>query len=451
MCAYSWPCQPILSNSFDVCVIGGGPAGSSLALRLAALGRRVILVEKDEFPRHHVGESLTGGILPLLDILGVRPAIEGAGFLPAPRAIVFWAGQLRRRETHGGYQVDRGKFDALLLDAARRSGVDVRQPARVVHFTQRDRWTMTLESGETFEASFVADAAGRSRFLRGMKSLVGVHSLAIYSYWFNVDPLEGETLVEAGASHCYWGAPLPGGLFNATVFVDPSRTHLDGYLALIRQSKLIAPRIAHGRCGTILACAATSFLDERPVSDRFIKIGDAALSIDALSSQGVQTAIGTALHAAVVINTMIDRPGDTPLAIEFYRQRLSDSSKFHASSATMLYREQLAVTGTDFWRNRAGAEIDDRPEKKHPLMPDDRIKLADRVLIAPVPVVNDRYVVQADGVKWGAQNERLYWRRKLVGLIRGNKLNDACAGIAETLGPCHVGLRCAEAYPMGVE
>jgi hypothetical protein len=95
-------------------------------------------------------------------------------------------------------------------------------------------------------------------------------------------------------------------------FSDPI---LDCYLALIRQSKLMAKRIAHGRCGNLRACAATSFLDECPVSDHFIKIGEAALSIDALSSQGVQTPISTALHAAVVINTMTDRPGDTPLTI----------------------------------------------------------------------------------------------------------------------------------------
>jgi flavin-dependent dehydrogenase len=398
-------------------VIGGGPAGSSLALRLAALGRRVILFEKDDFPRCHVGESLTGGILPLLDVLAVRPAIESAGFLPAAQATVFWAGQLHRRETHGGYQVDRGKFDALLLHAARRAGVDVRQPARVVHSTHRGHWTLTLESGETFEALFVADGAGRSRFLPGIKSCVGARSLAMYSYWFDVDPLEGDTLVEAGASHWYWGAPLPGGLFNATVFVEPSCTRLDSYLALIRQSKLMAKRIGHGRCGNIRACAATPFLDECPVSDRFIKVGEAAISIDALSSQGVQTAIGTALHAAVVINTMIDRPGDTPLAIDFYRQRLSDSSKFHARSARMLYREQLAVTETDFWRKRAGEEIDHRPEEKKPLMPDDRIQLSDRVLFVPVPVVNDRYVVQADGVKWSGKTSVYIGGASVSGLL----------------------------------
>jgi flavin-dependent dehydrogenase len=127
-------------------VIGGGPAGSSLALRLAALSRWVILGEKDEFPRRHVGESLTGSILSLLDVLAVLPTSESAGFLSAAHAIVFWGSQLQRRETHGGYQVDRGKYDAL-LHAARRAGVDVRQPARIVQLTHRDHWTLTLESG----------------------------------------------------------------------------------------------------------------------------------------------------------------------------------------------------------------------------------------------------------------------------------------------------------------
>lgn len=69
---------------FDVCVIGGGPAGASLALRLAHLGRSVVVIERNSFPRRHLGESLTGAILPLLGVLGALPRIESAGFIKAP-------------------------------------------------------------------------------------------------------------------------------------------------------------------------------------------------------------------------------------------------------------------------------------------------------------------------------------------------------------------------------
>src|SRR3954466_7260071 len=75
----------------DVCVLGGGPAGASFALRLATLGYRVCVIERETFPRAHVGESLTPGIWPLLDALGMREAMAGSGFLPSTEALVRWS------------------------------------------------------------------------------------------------------------------------------------------------------------------------------------------------------------------------------------------------------------------------------------------------------------------------------------------------------------------------
>ena len=83
----------------EVCVIGGGPAGSALARRLRQLGHSVVIVEKRAFPRPHIGESLVGDVLPLLDVLGVRSQIESAGFLRPEGMFVRWAGGVERRQT----------------------------------------------------------------------------------------------------------------------------------------------------------------------------------------------------------------------------------------------------------------------------------------------------------------------------------------------------------------
>ena len=118
---------------FDVCVIGGGPAGSGAALRLAKSGRRVVLLERSPFPRPHVGESLTPGVWPVLDALGVRDEILSAGFLRAGETRVRWAGPgtdvLTPGRGRAGLLVDRGRFDALLLGLAASAGVRVLQPA----------------------------------------------------------------------------------------------------------------------------------------------------------------------------------------------------------------------------------------------------------------------------------------------------------------------------------
>ena len=384
---------------FDVCVIGGGPAGASLALQLAKLGRSVVVIEKVPFPRRHVGESLTGGILPLLQVLGVLPRIEFGQFLKAPHSTVFWAGQLKSKETHGGYQVDRGVFDEILLREARSAGARVMQPARVLNIRREADWSIDLQGGVRLQARFVAVAGGRSQILGGKKIPFGSRTIAMYAYWSEVDPEGGETLVEAGSSQWYWGAPLPEGTFNATVFVDTENAKKEQYLDLIHRSRLLSPRLREGACGEVCACDATSFLDEKIVTPDSIKVGDAALTIDPLSSQGVQTAIGTAIHGAIVINTILDRPGETEMAMDFYCRRVADSAQFHAHTVAQQYWEQWTISHCSFWRKRATLDAArERRTSTRLTTLDQPVCVSRRATFTPVAIATEKYVVESDGV-----------------------------------------------------
>ena len=386
---------------FDVCVVGGGPAGATLALRLTQLGRRVAIAEKVGFPRPHIGEAITAGALPLFEALGVKGAVESAGFLRSEWATVDWAGELRRYRPHGGpgLLVDRARFDALLLNtASAMPGVRLYQPARVVRAKRDgDHWVIALHTGETLRASYLAEASGRAHILRRSRRRLGAPTLALYAYFRDARGCDqAETWVEAGPSAWYWGSPIPGGEFNATVFVDP-RPSVD-YEALVRQSKLLGPRLRDARRSSeIRTCDATAFADQSPATSTFIKVGDAALSLDPLSSQGVETAIGTALHAAVVLNTMIDRPEDTDMAIEFYRSRIQRSGDFHAAAAADFYRRQAAIDDGDFWSRRASVESP-RPAREG-LAPGSRVVLAPRLQFAPVAIVGETHITRHDGVK----------------------------------------------------
>src|SRR2546427_9009107 len=108
----------------EVVVIGGGPAGSVAATVLADAGHRVLVLEKERFPRYHIGESLLSATLPILEALGVLPAIEQAGFIRKPGGTFIWGSQGEPwsfffREDPGGrghaFQVLRSEFDHLLL------------------------------------------------------------------------------------------------------------------------------------------------------------------------------------------------------------------------------------------------------------------------------------------------------------------------------------------------
>ena len=135
--------------SADVCVMGAGPAGCVMAARLAQLGLAVCLVERETFPRHHLGESLSPGVLPLLATIGARDTVEAAGFTRVRRVLSNWDGPLAERvdASEQGLLVDRGRFDALLADRARALGVEVMQPAVVREFAKDDDgWRLGIEA-----------------------------------------------------------------------------------------------------------------------------------------------------------------------------------------------------------------------------------------------------------------------------------------------------------------
>ena len=373
-------------EEYDVCVVGGGPAGATVALRLSRLGKRVILFEKAAFPRPHVGESLPARIVSLLEAQGLHAGALASGYVASRKSTVAWAGQTTRFEVQGGASllVDRAELDLALLSAAERSpGVTVRQNARVVRLTRAgDMWEARLNTGPAARARFVVEATGRARLLPRDRTALGASTLAMYAYFRGAQTSEdADTFVESGQDAWYWGAPLPRGLFNATVFVDPGRA--ESYDTLLRRSALLSPVLAHAqRERGPYVCDATPYLDRRAVSPFALKVGDAALSLDPLSSHGVYTAMGTALHAAVVLNTMLDRPHDTEMAAAFYER-------------------QAAVTGSELWQRRA-ALFTAKPVRSA-LLPEARVMLSPKLQFAPVPIVTEAYVARHAGVLLGGE------------------------------------------------
>ena len=222
-------------------------------------------------------------------------------------------------------------------------------------------------------------------------------------------PLDGpETRVDTAEDGWYWGAPLPGGEFNATVFIDASLCRkgvaqsggLDKfYEALIARSELLSDCLQGSRVGPVRGCDATPFYDDAPATADTIKVGEAAFSIDPLSSQGVQTAIGSALHAAVVLHTILEHPDDTSLALEFYRMRQLESVALHARAAGRFYGEAARSKTGEFWQARAvkvdSAERETPPLQQPALGAQILIRLAPEARCELIPSIQADFVVPA--------------------------------------------------------
>ncbi len=352
----------------DVLVVGGGPAGSTLALRLAALGFDVTLAEKSRFPRRQIGESSPPALLPILAHLGVIEEMRERSALAAAGAVISWArdGAYQRIERDGeGWVLDRGLFDQILLDAARRAGIRVLQPATIAAVTSGEdgvrRARLTDHDGDVeIEARFVGIAAGRSGRLGGRRKRQSPATVALYGYWRAPPSWPDWNIVEAAADGWCWSARLPDGGVNAAAFVDPhdrrlkdAASPLAAYRACLRASPSLAKLLEGELDGLVHVTDASRQLVAPVVGADFLRVGDAALSLDPLSAQGTVTAMALALQGAAIVNTLLRRPADAASAMEFARARQRESVDRDRQAGAEHYRSQAAVCATAFWTRRA--------------------------------------------------------------------------------------------------
>ena len=178
----------------DVVVVGGGPGGSAVSTLIAAQGHRVLLLEKEHFPRYQIGESLLPATVHGIGrLLGVSRRLAEAGFMPKrggtfrwgespePWTFAFAVSDVFSGPTSTAYQVERMKFDQILLDNARDKGVEVREGARVESVLESGgRIGGVVYTGEdgvrtTVRSRFVVDASGNnSRYPRPGRRLAAL-------------------------------------------------------------------------------------------------------------------------------------------------------------------------------------------------------------------------------------------------------------------------------------
>jgi flavin-dependent dehydrogenase len=359
----------------DVAVVGGGPAGAAVATLLGSYGRSVLLIDRARFPRARIGESLPPKVEPLLQILGVAERVNAAGFARMRGTTVAQGRGITSHDFHPagarlGYQVDRGELDRMLLERAREAGATVLEQAVFTGILREgERITgLTFTQGghqAVVQASFVVDASGAAAVVAralGIKRRDAIRTVAIAGYWAEAKVPEGfpstNTLFEMLPDGWVWSLLRADGLRNVTLGVDPSSIKsVEGggaelYLEKIRGSTLVGPLLERARLvGKVEIHDATWSSAETHAGAGFLLAGDAAATIDPLTSQGVYKALQSGIVAAAAINTCLVRPEDSDLALAYYREAQEEFRRNYAEISLSFYRAS-PFAAEPFWRTR---------------------------------------------------------------------------------------------------
>jgi flavin-dependent dehydrogenase len=317
---------------WDVIVIGGGPAGSTAATTLAQAGRRVLVLEKSKFPRFHIGESLLPYNRRIFEDLGVWEKINQASFTKKRGAQFVMGNDSRRNrldfsqgtftEYPESVQVERAKFDEILLQHTREAGATVHEQATVIaHRVENEAVFIDYRSADGTQhqvsAPFLIDASGLTNFTANQEKVRQFYpahrKIAIFGHFSGVEMPQGEeagdiVIVRRENSWC-WLIPLTpnktsvGLVIDAADFKALQQPPAQVFAEAMANTAAVSKRFHHAQpLDELHVLSDFSYKNRDLVSPRVVRVGDSSGFIDPMFSSGVLLAMTSAQQGARAVD-----------------------------------------------------------------------------------------------------------------------------------------------------
>jgi FADH2-dependent halogenase len=359
-----------MEKSCDVAIIGGGPAGSTAATLLARNRRSVVVLEKEKFPRFHIGESLLPYSMAAFERLGVRQKLDERFLTKHGGEIITASGSngqkfyfrngFRLRE-HTSYQVTRSEFDQLLLDHAAESGAEIRQETEVTHLAFDGEGVSLAVRGAgdsctRIRASYLIDCSGRNsvagNHFKLKKSYPHLRKFAIYAHYENVDREPGIdgtlTRMVRARDRWFWMIPLSPSRMSIGLVMDTDdfkklkKSPEELLEADLRGHPAIRERMTRAvRASEVYSASDYSYRNTRLAGDRWLLAGDAAGFIDPVFSTGVFLAVMSGEDAADAVEASLMRPANGKRRFRKYERKINRVMDMYLRFVNAWYRDEF--------------------------------------------------------------------------------------------------------------
>jgi len=330
-----------------ICVLGAGPAGCAAAHVLSTLGHTCMLLNRAGPKR--TAESISPGARHFLRLMNADlPRVTHT-----PLSLK-WGGELIERVSESEL-VDRFTFDSGLIEAAVGAGSQYVEVSSInMPFKMENGWRVNaVVGGEScsWQADYLVIATGRIPLLPTRRARLLPPLLALSGKWI-IENNSDQMIVEALPNGWLWGARSGTGEFTVTTFVDAAsaRELQDLYLEMVGGSTLLPDLTA---LHSFEACDASAQYSLEPVGKECIYVGESALCLEPLSSQGVQMALKLGFQGGLAAHNIMRGGEDARRAKRFYENQIRRSAARHQRGAQHFYSMSEGYYATEFWKKRS--------------------------------------------------------------------------------------------------